>query len=54
MKPDPKPNLGPEGIRANVEHYRCLRIQAHAEYLRVKRQERYWREQLHQLASDSA
>jgi hypothetical protein len=53
MKSDPKPNLGPAGILANIDHSRCLRIKAHTEYLRLKRQERFWRDELSKLQPTS-
>jgi hypothetical protein len=43
---DLKPKLSPAALKANMEHYRAHRIQAHTQYLNYKRQERYWREQL--------
>lgn len=43
---DPKPQLSPAGILANIDHSQEKRKQAHSEYLKFKRQERYWREQL--------
>ena len=46
---DPKPNLGRAAIEANIEHLRCLRMKAHSEYLRLKRQEQAWREELAKL-----
>lgn len=49
---DPKPNLGPAAIEANRDYYRSLRIKAHAEYLKYKRQERFWLLEL-QRTSDS-
>jgi len=49
MKQDPKPNLGPAAIEANMEYYRSLRIKAHSVYLEHKRQERYWREKLNEF-----
>lgn len=38
--------LGTAAIQCNVEYYRAQRIKAHSEYLRAKRQERYWQQQL--------
>ena len=51
MKIDPKPNLSPAALKANMEYYRAHRIQAHTQYLNYKRQERFWQEQL-QRTSD--
>jgi hypothetical protein len=53
MKPDPKPNLGPEALEANRDYYRALRIKAHQEYLAMKRLERQTNEQLQQLQRTS-
>lgn len=53
MKPDPKPNLSEQGILANIDYSRSLRIKAHQEYLKCKREERYWRLQLSKLQPTS-
>jgi hypothetical protein len=49
MKIDPKPTLGPAACDANRDYYRNLRIKAHSEYLKYKRLERHWQEQLQSL-----
>ena len=46
---DPKPNLSSAAIKANLEHAQSQRVTAHSEYLKFKREERYWREQLNKI-----
>jgi hypothetical protein len=53
MQTDPKPTLSQQGILANIDYSRSLRIKAHQEYLKCKRQERYWREELSKLQPTS-
>lgn len=55
MHTDPKPNLSEQGILANIDYARSLRIKAHQEYLKCKREERRWRNELTKLqpVSDS-
>ena len=48
---DPKPNLSAAAIMANIEHAQSQRMKAHSQYLKFKRQERHWREQLKTLAA---
>ena len=50
---DPKPSLSAAAIKANIEHAQSQRISAHREYLKFKRQERHWRDQLNKLTSTS-
>ena len=50
---DPKPSLSSAAIKANLEHAQSQRVTAHSEYLKFKREERYWRDQLNKLTSTS-
>ena len=55
MKQDPKPNLGPAGIQANITHYESRVQSAHNCWEQELQSLQYWLDQMEQLqpASDS-
>lgn len=49
MKPDPKPTLGPAGIRANIAHLEARVQQAHDNWQQELNELQSWLDQLEQL-----
>jgi hypothetical protein len=52
MKPDPKPQLGPAGIEANIAHYEALVQNSHEDWQKHITQLQFWLDEL-QRTSDS-
>jgi hypothetical protein len=52
MKPDPKPQLGPAGIQANISYYEALVQNSHEEWQQHLNELQFWLDEL-QRTSDS-